>query len=141
MCSTLASVEVGSQASVGGAADAAGAPIAPMLYHIALPSAHMAIPLVRLEELAELADARGCCDSEGGMYSIVELDEVENGVALRAELADIKGRTSMPAVFAGGKFLGGCNDGGEGGIATLKANGRLEELLAQAGAWTPTQRI
>ena len=70
-----------------------------------------------------------------------QLDEIENGMAFRAELADVTGRTSMPAVFAAGQFLGGCNDGGEGGIATLKANGRLEELLSAAGAWSPTQRI
>lgn len=85
--------------------------------------------------------AKGVLSDMGAMYTVIELDEVENGMALRSELAGITGRTSMPAVFAGGKFLGGCNDGGEGGITRLKADGRLEEILAKAGAWSPTQRI
>ena len=62
-------------------------------------------------------------------------------MAMKAELAEIIGRTSLPAVFAGGKFLGGCNDGGLGGVATLNKSGQLSSLLQQAGALVPTQRI
>ena len=70
----------------------------------------------------------------GAMYTCVELDEVEGGMATRAELAKITGRTSMPAVFAGGEFIGGCNDGGMGGVVTLHKDGRLKPLLQRAGS-------
>ena len=30
----------------------------------------------------------------------------------------------MPAVFAGGEFIGGCNDGGMGGVVTLDKQGK-----------------
>ena len=55
-------------------------------------------------------------------------------MATRAELAEKTGRTSMPAVFAGGEFVGGCNDGGLGGVMTLDKAGKLKPMLADAGA-------
>ena len=51
--------------------------------------------------------------------AVVELDEEEGGMAIKAELAGLIGRTSMPAVFVGGEFVGGCNDGGMGGVKSL----------------------
>ena len=42
---------------------------------------------------------------------MVELDEVRDGKAIRAEMADLIGRTSVPAIWIGGEFIGGCNDG------------------------------
>jgi glutaredoxin len=77
----------------------------------------------------------------GVMYTIIDFDEDEEGPALRAELAEVIGRTSVPAVFAGGEFLGGCNDGGLGGVVTLHEKGELAPLLIKAGALSPTQRI
>ena len=55
-------------------------------------------------------------------------------MATRAELANIVGRTSVPAVFAAGEYLGGCNDGGMGGVLTLHKEGRLKPLLQKAGS-------
>ena len=43
------------------------------------------------------------------------------------------GRTSVPALYVGGEFVGGCNDGGMGGVMTLDRDGRLKGLLASAG--------
>lgn len=65
---------------------------------------------------------------------MVELNEVEGGYPLRAELAEVTGRTSVPAVFIGGKFAGGCNDGGLGGVMSLDRDGKLKGLLAGADA-------
>lgn len=65
---------------------------------------------------------------------MVELNEVDGGYALRAELAEITGRTSVPAVFVGSEFVGGCNDGGLGGVITLQNQGKLEPMLRSAGA-------
>lgn len=55
---------------------------------------------------------------------------MSDGYALRAELAERTGRTSVPAVFIGGAFVGGCNDGGMGGVMTLDRQGKLQGMLA-----------
>ena len=76
------------------------------------------------------------------MYTCLELDEEEDGMALKAELGSITGgRTSVPAVFVGGKFVGGCNDGGLGGVVPLHESQELEKMLMEAGSLSPTQRI
>lgn len=72
-------------------------------------------------------------DSYGAKYEVVELNEVADGYKLRAELAEKIGRTSVPALFVGGAFVGGCNDGGMGGVLTLDKDGRLKPLLVEAG--------
>ena len=64
----------------------------------------------------------------------MELNEVPDGYPLRAELAELTGRTSVPALYVGGAFVGGCNDGGMGGVMTLDKSGTLKSLLAEAGA-------
>ena len=70
----------------------------------------------------------------GAKYSVVELNEVDGGYALRAELAKETGRTSVPALYVGGQFVGGCNDAGLGGVMTLERAGTLKPMLADAGA-------
>jgi len=58
----------------------------------------------------------------------------KEGYALRAELAERTGRTSVPAIFVGGEFVGGCNDGGMGGIMSLEREGKLRGMLTAVGA-------
>lgn len=70
-------------------------------------------------------------DGYGAQYRVVELNEVPGGYALRAELAQKTGRTSVPAVFIKSVFAGGCNDGGLGGIMTLDRAGKLQSMLAR----------
>ena len=70
----------------------------------------------------------------GAKYEIVELNEIVGGYALRAELAEREGRTSVPALYVGGEFVGGCNDGGLGGVLTLDKAGSLKPMLQKAGA-------
>lgn len=65
---------------------------------------------------------------------VVELDEVSDGKAIRAEMADVIGRTSVPAIWIGGDFIGGCNDGPKGGIVKLNDNGDLDSMLSAVGA-------
>ena len=78
----------------------------------------------------------------GAVYTVVNFDEDEGGMAMKAELAGIlDGRTSVPAVFVGGQFVGGANDGGLGGVLTLNKSGELAPLLVAAGALSATQRI
>lgn len=64
----------------------------------------------------------------------VELDVEADGNAVRAEMADLIGRTSVPALWIGGTFVGGCNDGGMGGIVTLDGKGELDGMLKAVGA-------
>ena len=63
-------------------------------------------------------------------YQVVELDEVDDGKALRAEMASVIDRTSVPAIWIGGEFIGGCNDGP--GLLPLGESGELEKLLKGA---------
>ena len=85
--------------------------------------------------------AKEAITSMGSLYTVVELDEEDNGMAIKAELAGITGQTSVPQVFIGGEFIGGCNDGGIGGVMPLKSTGELEQRLIKAGALVPGARI
>lgn len=38
-------------------------------------------------------------------------------------------RSSLPAVFINGVYIGGCNDGGIGGVSTLDRLGFLKQLV------------
>ena len=43
-------------------------------------------------------------------------------------------RTSVPAIWIDGAFVGGCNAGPMGGVVSLDKRGGLDPLLAAAGA-------
>ena len=49
-------------------------------------------------------------------------------------MADLIGRTSVPAIWIGGKFVGGCNDGPMGGVVKLNESGELQTMLQGVGA-------
>lgn len=80
-------------------------------------------------------------DAAGARYTTIELDQEPDGAAIKAALVSITGRTSVPAVFAGGQFLGGANDGGGGGVITLARQGKLAPLLRESGALDVRQGI
>ena len=67
-------------------------------------------------------------------YTVVELDQDSDGQAIRAVMADMLGRTSVPAIWIGGNFIGGCNDGGPDGrgIVQLNDDGDLAHMLERA---------
>lgn len=73
-------------------------------------------------------------DGKGATYTVLELDEIPDGPALRAELGQLTGRTSVPAIWIGKTFVGGCNDGSFGGVNLLVVEGTLDGMLAAAGA-------
>ena len=77
----------------------------------------------------------------GTVFTEIDFDEEDDGMAMKAELAGITGQTSVPQVFIGGQFVGGCNDGGMGGVVPLKKSGKLEEMLVAAGALVKGARI
>ena len=69
----------------------------------------------------------------GVEFKAFELNEMgDEGKALRAELAERTGRTSVPSPFIAGEGIGGCNDGP--GLIPLKESGKLDEMLKAAGA-------
>jgi len=78
--------------------------------------------------------AKGVLDGMNAKYTVIELDTDPDGKAIRAEMADIVGQTSVPAIWIGGEFAGGCNDGGMGGLMTLKKAGKLDGMLREVGA-------
>ena len=80
--------------------------------------------------------AKSILNEYNAKYTVIELDNDPDGKAIRAELADIIGRTSVPAIWIQQQYIGGCNDGGpsNGGIASLHNDKKLLPLLQQANA-------
>ncbi|KAI7842755.1 hypothetical protein COHA_003504 [Chlorella ohadii] len=76
--------------------------------------------------------AKAVLDATGAKYTALELDQMADGKALRAELAKKTGRSSVPNIWIAGKNVGGCNDGP--GVATLQDKGELVPMLKAAGA-------
>mmetsp|Transcript_24689 Transcript_24689/g.46124 ORF Transcript_24689/g.46124 Transcript_24689/m.46124 type:complete len:114 (-) Transcript_24689:318-659(-) len=76
--------------------------------------------------------AKAVLKDVGANMKVVEVDVVENGRKYKSQLSKISGRTSVPQVFVGGKFIGGCNDGP--GVVPLQAQGKLVPMLKEAGA-------
>merc|ERR1712137_938272 len=48
----------------------------------------------------------------------------------RQEISAKCGSSSVPKVFVRGNFVGGCNDGGMGGVLPLLRSGKIRELMA-----------
>jgi glutaredoxin-related protein len=66
---------------------------------------------------------------------VVELDTDPEGKAIRAEMMEMIGRSSVPALWIKGEFCGGCNEGGPyGGITNMSESGKLDEMLKAVGA-------
>jgi glutaredoxin 3 len=64
---------------------------------------------------------------------LVEVDALgADGYAMRVELNELTGRSSVPNIFIGGKGVGGFSDGP--GLETLHKEGKLQGLLKEAGA-------
>lgn len=81
----------------------------------------------------DLLEQRGCSTSNGSL-KVLQLNEVEDGNALRAEMAKLIGRTSVPAIWIDGEFIGGCNDGGSrGGLNKMDEKGDLKNKLREMG--------
>ena len=71
-------------------------------------------------------------DAQGVKYREVDYDDMDDGEAVRREIASRYAQRSVPAVFVKGKFVGGCNDGPEPWMGALKllSNGGLREMLS-----------
>mmetsp|Transcript_57903 Transcript_57903/g.147009 ORF Transcript_57903/g.147009 Transcript_57903/m.147009 type:complete len:188 (-) Transcript_57903:101-664(-) len=56
--------------------------------------------------------------------------QAPKGSALRKQLEKMTNSSSVPKVYVKGQFVGGCNDGGLGGVLPLLKNGKLQEMLS-----------
>lgn len=76
--------------------------------------------------------AKDYLDEKGVAYSVIELDELDGneGNEIRAVLGKLTKRTSVPSIFVGGAYIGGCNDGP--GLLPLGESGELDKLLQRA---------
>ncbi|KAL9180404.1 hypothetical protein ACHAXT_008374 [Thalassiosira profunda] len=77
-------------------------------------------------------------DIAGANYKIVRLDDPwSEGNKVRAELGKMVGRSSVPCIFMGGKYVGGF-DGGVGeespGLVEMAFKGTLRDKLKGVGA-------
>mmetsp|Transcript_33274 Transcript_33274/g.80792 ORF Transcript_33274/g.80792 Transcript_33274/m.80792 type:complete len:116 (-) Transcript_33274:179-526(-) len=76
--------------------------------------------------------AKTLLKSVGADFKVVEIDVEKNGNDLRKGLQAHTGRTSVPAIFVGSKFIGGCNDGP--GVVPLHSQGKLVPMLKKVNA-------
>ena len=81
-------------------------------------------------------------DIANAQYRIVRLDDPwDEGNKIRAELGKMNGRSSVPQIFIGGKYVGGF-DAGVGdaapGILDLAFRGTLKDMLEEAGCLKET---
>lgn len=76
--------------------------------------------------------AKDVLDEKGIAYQSLELDELDGneGNEIRAMLGRKTKRTSVPSIFIGGEYIGGCNDGP--GLLPLAQSGELDKLLQEA---------
>lgn len=72
----------------------------------------------------------------GAAFEAVEINQLPDRKALKVELQRRTGQSSVPQVFIGGEFVGGCNNGPKPGmgVVPLKQSGDLERKLRAAGA-------
>ncbi|XP_061357016.1 glutaredoxin [Gastrolobium bilobum] len=65
----------------------------------------------------------------GATYKVVELDMESDGGDIQSALAEWTGRATVPNVFIGGKYIGGCDT-----LFEKHRAGQLVPLLNDAGA-------
>lgn len=73
--------------------------------------------------------AKAALEEASVPFDCIEVDQVEDGLAMRAILGDMTSRTSMPSIWIGGEYIGGCNDGP--GLMPLIKNDSLDALISK----------
>ena len=78
-------------------------------------------------------DCPYCDEAKAALHEAgVAFTEVAASDWQRAQLTKRTGSRTVPQVFAGGEFVGGCHDGGLGGTVPLLRMGLLQTMAAQA---------
>ena len=77
-------------------------------------------------------------EETGASPKIVRLDDPwDKGNVMRAALGRLTGKSSVPSIWIGGEYIGGCDDGpseAAPGLVPLAFRGTLREKLEAAGA-------
>ena len=69
-------------------------------------------------------------DDSNVRYHVIELDQIDIGGAIRQEYTQrYNGRSSVPAIWINGNFIGGCNDGTPG-LIPLMESGEFDKMVA-----------
>lgn len=94
-----------------------------------IASSKKGVTMLSFETCPFCVKARQALDARGIKYDDVMIDKLPDGKFLRVEMGKRFGQTSVPAIWINEDFVGGCNNGGMGGLMPLMANGKLDELL------------
>ena len=79
------------------------------------------------------SDCPYCDEAKAALHEAgVAFTEVAASDWQRAQLTKRTGSRTVPQVFVGGEFVGGCHDGGLGGTVPLLRMGLLQAMAAQA---------
>lgn len=84
--------------------------------------------------------ALNLCEVAGVTPKVVRLDDPwDKGNVKRAALGRLTKKSSVPSIWIGGEYVGGCDDGVEGnaaapGLVPLAFQGKLQGMLEAAGA-------
>merc|ERR1711997_515866 len=65
------------------------------------------------------------CGIDSSKINIFEIENDPNMQAIQAYMGKVTGGTTVPRIFIGGKFVGGCDE-----ITKLHSSGKLREMLA-----------
>jgi glutaredoxin 3 len=73
--------------------------------------------------------AKALLTEQGVPFKVIEVDQMgPEGMAIRAELGNRTGRTSMPSIWIKGECIGGFNDGSPG-LNPLNQSGKLLSMV------------
>ncbi|KAK9465404.1 thioredoxin-like protein [Lipomyces arxii] len=71
--------------------------------------------------------AKSTLDKESVEHTDLELDQIETGEDIQRAIYELTNQRTVPAIFIGGKFVGGNSD-----LQMLKKNGELKNLIKAA---------
>ena len=64
-------------------------------------------------------------------FKDIKINDLPDNNAIRCELGKAYDQTSVPAIFLNKEFLGGCNNGGKGGLVPLIESGEFAKMIAK----------
>ena len=128
--SQRAGLRAGLRAARGSAVAAGGGGGAPSLAaQIAEKNAQSPVVVYSKSWCPFCVRVKGLLLDLGTEAKVIELDEVVEGAEVQDALLSITGVRTVPQVFVGGEFLGGCDD-----TEAAHRAGQLVPLLEAAGA-------
>lgn len=88
------------------------------------------VVMLTFENCPFCVKAREILNDLGTPFTDIKIDGLPENNAIRCELGKAYDQTSVPAIFAKKEFLGGCNNGGRGGLVPLVESGEFAQIVA-----------